>query len=56
MLVLTREIGEVVIIVDRDTGEKIKIILTRIKEGEARVGFECDKTKYNIYRQELGEK
>ena len=56
MLVLTREVGEVIVVVDRETGEKIRITLTRIKEGEARIGFECDKNKFNIYRQELGEK
>jgi carbon storage regulator CsrA len=56
MLVLTREIGETIVVVDRATGEKIKVTITRIKENEARIGFDCDKTKYNIYREELGEK
>lgn len=56
MLVLTREIGETIVIVDRVTGEKIKVIITKVSKNEARLGLECDKTKYNIYREELGEK
>jgi carbon storage regulator CsrA len=56
MLVLTREIGQTIVIVDKNTGEKITVTITRIKENEARIGFECDKTKYNIFREELEAK
>lgn len=57
MLVLTREIGQSIIIVDEKTGEKIKVVLSRVNEnGQARIGFECDKNKYKIYREELGDK
>jgi len=54
MLVLTRDIGQSVIITDQKTGEKIKVVITRVNEyGQIRLGFDCDKTKFTIFREEI---
>jgi len=56
MLVLTRLVGQSIIVVDEKTGDQIKIVLTRVKEdGQVRIGFECDKNKYKIFREELNK-
>lgn len=52
MLVLTRTIGETVVIIDNETGHRVRVAVLNRKNGRTRLGFETTK-KYTILREEL---
>lgn len=52
MLVLTRKIGEVIIIKTPD-GQTIKIAVVKIKGSQVKIGVEADRETFLVLREEL---
>ena len=56
MLSLTRRIHEVIIIIDRETGEEIVVAPTGYRGNQVEIGIEASKTRYTILRREVQER
>ena len=52
MLILSRKVGEEIIISDNQTGDKLTIVLSRLNHAQARIGIEAS-DRFHILRKEL---
>ncbi len=52
MLLLMRRIDEVINIKDKNTGQEIDIMVTKISDGQVTFGIKADRN-YDIYRTEI---
>lgn len=53
MLVLSRCVGEKIILRDKTDGTRICLTAVRIAQGRVRIGVDADKDRYEIVREEV---
>lgn len=56
MLILTRRLGESVIITCNDTGNQIEVKVTKLANGQVAIGFNDPDFNFDIHREEIQKK
>jgi sRNA-binding carbon storage regulator CsrA len=53
MLVMTQKVDDSIYIVDRVTGEYVRVTVCEIDRNKVRIGFHGDRARYAIFRKSL---
>jgi sRNA-binding carbon storage regulator CsrA len=53
MLLLTRKIGEVIYIIDNETGHEVTLIVSDIQPNNVKIGLEDNDRRYTFLRKEV---
>jgi carbon storage regulator CsrA len=56
MLLLTRKIGEVIYIIDNETGKEVTLIVSDIQQNNVKIGLEDPSRQYTFLRKEVRER
>jgi len=56
MLLLTRKVGEVIYITDKDTGKEVVLIISDIQNNKVKIGLEDNDQNYTFLRKEVRER
>jgi carbon storage regulator CsrA len=56
MLLLTRKIGEVIYIIDNETGKEVTLVVSDIQQNNVKIGLEDNDKNYTFLRKEVRER
>jgi len=56
MLLLTRRTGEEIVVIDKESGEEIVIVVRLRENRQIGVGIEAPRPRFEIYRREVLER